>query len=326
MNTSDLTKKFKALLNRHRKKKLSAEELQQLNTDYQCQYARMTDKEASEAFVENVLKFMKHELSPNGYWNNPDSPQDYLKSLAQVGTFSTVVYNGFIPEEMEELFIKYLEKSLVQVFTLKNFRGFSLQLTRNGKATCVTSVKLVWNENHSITDLAQKVIARSRDDKSMIIERRMRAHSPSRTETSRVVLHSNSGKVEDHNKERNSRSDEKQRDVLEEIRDEMKKMKKELRKGRGRRRHYHKKYDSKLDELRQETIMMTDKYENDQMEKMRQELYGKKKSSMKKPQKKEQFKLNDLQQLTLSDYDDNNYDSSSGDQLYESSDDAMDAS
>jgi hypothetical protein len=163
MNTIEISSKFKNYLSQNNKVNLDANYLKQLNHEYQSHYDQLKEKDAINKFIGNMASYLKYVLSQDGYFDNPNPPQDYLTNLATIGTKSIIVYNGYVPQKFEKTFKQAGEKYLKQLFHLKNFNGFNLIFQYDQ----VNIIKLVWNEFNNVPkkeNLKYNVIQHNKND------------------------------------------------------------------------------------------------------------------------------------------------------------------
>lgn len=145
MDTIEISSKFKNYISRNNSLNLDSNYLKQLNREYQSQYDQMNEKDAILKFLNNMASYLKYSLTEDGHYDNPNSPQDYLMNLATIGTYGITVYSGYIPKKYEKKFKIVAEKYLKQFFHLKNFDGFNLIFNHDFKNTCITNIRLTWN-------------------------------------------------------------------------------------------------------------------------------------------------------------------------------------
>lgn len=144
MNPLMMTAKLTHLTHQFRKKGLIAQELQELNQTYLRQYSGLSKEAVVEKFMKSFNKWLQHDLEEKGYWHNPREPEKYLSDLARVGTFSVFIYHGYLPEKHQEMLLPSLQKKLLKVFNLKNFKGFQLQFVNQEKCAYMTDLRLSW--------------------------------------------------------------------------------------------------------------------------------------------------------------------------------------
>jgi len=215
--------KFKSrLFNKQKNKSLSALRLKLINLSYLRKYEGLDEDQASEKFIDDVIKYLKLELTPLKFWNNPDHPQNYLTSLAKIGAQSTVIYRGYIPDEYQELFLTYLERTLIKLFILKSFQGFKLEVNRNQKEQIAT-VKLYWDDAEIIDtfNLINNEISETSETREINRTREIQNREKSDSESNLMRFNSSTA------------------ELLEDIQRDMKKIKKTLRKNNHHRKHHH---------------------------------------------------------------------------------------
>lgn len=156
MDTVEISNKFRNYLSNQRNNSVNLDSsyLKQLNREYQTQYDLMSEDEAINKFMNNMASYLKYILKEDGYFDNPSPPQDYLTNLATIGTHGITIYSGYIPQKYEKKFRVVAEKYLKQLFHLKNFIGFNLIFQYEYKTTCITTIRMTWDDNIKSLDTA----------------------------------------------------------------------------------------------------------------------------------------------------------------------------
>lgn len=154
MSTRSLARKLKKFLeeqedntiNHHHL--LSASDLRKLNQNYQQQYDGISQSEVINKFMKHLSCHLESKLSSEGYLNNPNTPQELLTNLARLGTFSLVIYQGYLPDSCKDQIQDEIKDYLIELFKLKNFNGLRLKL-KPEKTSLTYMIGLYWKTSNS---------------------------------------------------------------------------------------------------------------------------------------------------------------------------------
>jgi len=138
--------KFKKIFSVDRKNKIDSDDLKGMATSYQLKYSGLTNGELVLKFMDDFKKYLEFSLEEEKCWHNPNNPQYFLTSLAKVGTLSYPIFRGYIPPKKVKLLRPYVEKMIVKIFQLKDFKGFDLVFKHCHKVTSAGSITLAWGD------------------------------------------------------------------------------------------------------------------------------------------------------------------------------------
>tara|TARA_R100001163_G_scaffold65827_2_gene65332 strand:+ start:2639 stop:3487 length:849 start_codon:yes stop_codon:yes gene_type:complete len=190
MDVNDLTSFFRKIFKPARRAKISSNDLKLWTQNYEHKYDGLKHKELIVKFIEDMRAFIEVDLESKKSWNNPDSPQKFLIDLAKTGTMQYGIFYGYIPKDKIEMLKPYIEKLIVKIFELRNFKGFNLIIKNETSLNMKSgSIKLNWNESFNQPESTNKSTKKS-------------TNSSDKKESSKKSINNSSDKKESSKKSR----------------------------------------------------------------------------------------------------------------------------